>query len=333
MRISIPKNGRALYEPAIFLFLILFLSACLAPKEERPVYSREIAHVGDMKIKEDLLRFRFKLELDKLPPDYVEKYRDKPLNEDNQLKPVLERVLQKMIEDNMILSYGKKHNVMISEEELQERFVKRKNQIPQKELESLLRQLEMPYSRWKDLIQDQIRVQYILEKMLENKINISLSEVRHEYQRNRHQYKVDEQVRIRHIVTDSKEKAEELLERLRNGENFAKLAVSHSLSPDRAQGGEMDYYAKGDLPDVFDHAFALEKGQISDIYVSKYGYHIFKLLDKKPSRTKTLEEVAGQIHQELYQKKLEKNYQDWIEKVRKEIPVKIFKENLREFIL
>lgn len=315
------------------LLIGLYAASCRAPQGEIPEYSRDIATVGNYRVKEDLLRFRFRLALNNFPKKYVEQHRKEPLDANNPLKPVLDDVFNKILEDDAILAYGDKHKIVIPEEELKKRFETKQNAMSRKELESVLAGGDVPYARWKKLAEDQIRVQYVLEKSLGDKLKVSAAEVQNYYSRNRNEFKVAETVRVRHIVTDTKEKAEALFKRIQAGENFAQLAVNHSISPDRARGGDLGYYGKATMPVAFDEAFKLKKGQVSPIIKSEYGFHIFKLIDRKPPGIKTLNEVAPSIGEKIFEQKLKSHYGPWIGKVKKEIPASLDEEALKNFVL
>lgn len=317
----------------MLIVTVVGLVACFEKQGIKPEYSRVIARVGNDEIKEDLLRFRFKLELDKFPKQYVEQYRQKPLDEENRLKPVLDNVLNQMIESRCIIGYGEKKNIVISNDELQKRFVERQSQMDPKDLENILREEQVPYHRWKELVEGELRVQYVLEKAIGDSLKVSVAEISDYYHKNKSDFKHADEVRVRHIVTDTRAKAEEILKRIQSGENFAELAVKHSISPDRAQGGALGYYERGVYPTVFDKAFDMNHGEVSAIVESEYGFHIFKLLDKRPAGFKSLEEVAAVIQKKLFEEKLKSHYKMFINKARQEVSVKIIEENLKSFIL
>jgi len=90
------------------------------------------------------------------------------------------------------------------------------------------------------------------------------------------------EVRASHILVDSKGKANELVQKIRGGGDFAMLAKKHSSCPSGAKGGDLGYFTRGKMVKQFDDAaFALEKGQVSDPVETQFGFHIIKVTDKR----------------------------------------------------
>ncbi len=315
-----------------FYFLI-FLTAChSAVREMPPPYSREVATVDDLSVTEEDLRFRFRLEREKFPKEAL---LPNPSDPDGLTeKKLLRQIMDRMIDDLMIVAWGQRNDIIIPDDQLHKEFEERKIIYSKNALEAMLEEKHVPYGRWKSLMETQIRVNYVMEKALRKSVQVSAGEISSYYNHHRGEFTVPEQVHARHIVTDSKKKADEIYARLLKGENFALLAVEHSIAPERAKGGDLGYFSKGSFPKVFDDTcFKLEPGKISQIVKSEYGYHIFRVLDKKPARISELSEVAGKIQQELFEKKLKDAYQPWLETVRKAVNVQIDESLLGNFTL
>ncbi len=102
------------------------------------------------------------------------------------------------------------------------------------------------------------------------------------------------------------QKASELLKSVQLGEDFASLAKQYSEDPGSApQGGDLGYFARGAMVKEFEEAaFGLEKGKISPLVKTSYGYHIIKVVDHK-TETAAFEQVSGSIKEGLQKQGLE----------------------------
>lgn len=87
-------------------------------------------------------------------------------------------------------------------------------------------------------------------------------------------------IRCAHILVEKHSKALEVLDKLAKGESFAKLAEQYSIDGSRKRGGDLGFFGKGMMVKEFENAaFALEKGQVSGIVKTQFGYHIIKRLE------------------------------------------------------
>ena len=87
-------------------------------------------------------------------------------------------------------------------------------------------------------------------------------------------------IRCEHILVAKFSEAQEILDKIKKGESFSKLAVVRSLDVSRKRGGDLGYFGRGKMVKDFEKtAFTLEKGQISNIVKTQFGYHIIKRLE------------------------------------------------------
>ena len=163
-------------------------------------------------------------------------------------------------------------------------------------------------------VPEKIKLGYLMidTKTFEGKVKVTDQEIKDHYELNRTGFFEPKQVRARHILfklsqeaNEEKEKrvremAKLVLEKAREGKDFAALAKEYSEGPSKAKGGDVGFFSEGKMAKPFeDAAFELKKGEISDLVLTRFGYHIIKVEDIKGGRTKSLEEVRDQIKETL----------------------------------
>jgi peptidyl-prolyl cis-trans isomerase C len=114
----------------------------------------------------------------------------------------------------------------------------------------------------------------------------------------------EEEVHARHILVEDEAKAKDVAERLKKGEDFAKVAAELSKDPGSGkEGGDLGWFTKERMvPEFAEAAFKLQKGQVSDPVKSQFGWHVIKLEDKRTKPLPKFEEVKPQIEQYLERK-------------------------------
>jgi peptidyl-prolyl cis-trans isomerase D len=180
-------------------------------------------------------------------------------------------------------------------------------------------------------IPEKRRIRYLLVDVdaIRTKTVVPPADIERAYNGNIEQYSTPEQIRASHILlkTEGKDeaavkvRAEELLKQARAGADFADLAKKNSEDEGSAKnGGDLDYFRRGRMVPEFEQvAFSLEPGQISDPVKTSFGYHIIKLVDKKPGSTRPLAEVRQQISDQLTTERAQAQAADTAQRLASEI--------------
>ena len=88
------------------------------------------------------------------------------------------------------------------------------------------------------------------------------------------------QIRCAHILVEKESLAKEILEKIKNGESFSKMAEQYSIDGSKRRGGDLGFFGKGMMVADFEKAaFALQKGEVSGVIKTQFGYHIIKRLE------------------------------------------------------
>lgn len=124
--------------------------------------------------------------------------------------------------------------------------------------------------------------------------------------------KPEEEVRARHILVESKDKARELFEKIAHGSDFAQLAKEHSKDPgSKDQGGELGFFARGQMVPQFEEAaFNLKKGEVSEPVESQFGWHIIRVDDRRQRAAPAFEAVKDRVVAHMIHQKAQQIAQD-----------------------
>src|SRR6202030_1949265 len=154
---------------------------------------------------------------------------------------------------------------------------------------------------------------------IQRNIQVSDDQLKVQYQNNIQQYQVPNRVHPEHIlfmtvgktdaeVDEIKKNAEDVLKQAKKGAKFEDLAKKYSEDPgSKDKGGDLGWITQGQtVPEFEKTAFGLDKGKMSDLVKTQYGFHIIKVLDKKTAHTKPFEEVKDSIKVPLLLAKADK---------------------------
>jgi peptidyl-prolyl cis-trans isomerase C len=138
-------------------------------------------------------------------------------------------------------------------------------------------------------------------------------------------YKRPEMVQASHILVDTEEKANEILEDITDGLSFEDAAKQYSSCPSKQEGGALGQFGKGQMVKEFEDAvFAMHVGQISPPVKTQFGYHLIKLTEHMPERNSDFEEVYQEVKDSCFAIKQENVYKNRKEELSKKYDVVIF---------
>lgn len=163
---------------------------------------------------------------------------------------------------------------------------------------------------------EQASIEYIVLDIdaVRKTIKLNEQDLRSYYEQNAARLSGPEERRASHILISAtkdapaadrqkaRERAQELLAQVRKApDSFAQLARKHSQDPGSApNGGDLDFFPRGAMVKPFeDAAFALKKGEISEVVESDFGFHIIRVTDIKASKQKSFAELRASLEEDL----------------------------------
>lgn len=164
--------------------------------------------------------------------------------------------------------------------------------------------------------------QYAVKRIFDD-IVVTEEEAFNHFKENRNEYKAPEKIRAKHILVEESQQAEQIYLDLKKGLFFEEAAKKYSKCPSAANGGDLNYFTKGQMVPEFDTAvFGMAVNEISRPVKTQFGYHIIKLVDKKKAGLSDFEDVKGQIMEQLVGAKQNQTYMDETKRLKGQYPVK-----------
>jgi peptidyl-prolyl cis-trans isomerase SurA len=274
------------------IICVLFIPVPALQAQDSRVLDRIVAVIGDEIITESELQLQL-----------LQATRSNPGMEDPSLRM---RVLEAMMNDKLVLAQAELDSIVVAPEEITRRLddqVARLTRYYGSE-ERLEQTVGMSISQMKREYRDDIRKRIMIEMIQQRElgeIDITHREVTEFFRSYGDSLPpVPEQVELRQIVmfprvteafrTAAREKAQAILDSIRDGADFAEMALRHSDDPGSARnGGSLGLARRGVFVKQFEEAaFALEPDEVSDLVETQFGFHIIKLIEKKGEAVRPL---------------------------------------------
>jgi peptidyl-prolyl cis-trans isomerase SurA len=219
------------------------------------------------------------------------------------------QLLERMIVDRVQVQMAKEQGMRVDDMSL-DRALLRMAEQNKMTIQQMRNQIEREggvFAQFREEIRNDIMMQRIREREVDSKIQVSELEVDN-YLVSQDQSKNEKQeVNLAHIMVRIPENAspeiiaqrnarmQEVIKKLRIGEDFAKLAATYSDSAEALKGGEVGWREKETLPPIFSDSIAkVDVNGVSDVVRSPNGFHIFKLLGKRAMKVDAANDVVTQ---------------------------------------
>jgi parvulin-like peptidyl-prolyl isomerase len=247
-----------------------------------------------------------------------------------QLPPALERdlprlrrgVLERLVDRELMLAEAGRRGLRPTAEEIERTLAKAREGMPPKEFEATLTEAGIDRNGWRRAAERDLAIEK-LQAAITSPVGVSEQELDAWIARHRDRREQPEEVRAAQLLVRTEADAVEARRRILGGTAFADVARAVSLSPDATRGGDLGYFARGQMPPEFDDAvFTLTRGQVSDIVESPYGFHLFLVIDRRPGRVRSDAELRADVRAAILASKREEAFRVWLARARAQARIK-----------
>jgi parvulin-like peptidyl-prolyl isomerase len=182
-------------------------------------------------------------------------------------------------------------------------------------------------------LKDQLVIMRVMEREVRGNVMVLQPELQQYYETHQSRFSLPEEYRISQILLKQRgsEDAAKFRSRLasvraalKNGGDFAELALQHSEGAESVRGGSLGFVRQGELEPALERVLStLQPGQTSDPIETPQGLHLIRLDEKKPSQFRPFAEVKNDVQSVVYQQKVEDQYQRWIGDIKKKAYIEV----------
>jgi peptidyl-prolyl cis-trans isomerase SurA len=273
---------------------------------------------ADMQLKDEIAHDCQNCLPDKLAAEYKDQQKD---------------LLRGLIDQSLMVQRAKDMGISV-ESDLVKRLDDVRKQNNMNSIEDLEKAVEgsgLPWEDYKTQIRNGMLTQEVIRREVGSHINIPSEEVKAYYTAHSDEFTRPEEVQLTEIFlsTDGKspeemesvqKKAEDLLARVRKGDDFNEIAKRYSEgSTAKDQGGDLGVFKRGVLsPQLNDVVFKMEKGQITDVIQTKTGFEILKVEAHFVAGLQPLDKVENEVMNKLYMEKMQPSMRTYLGELREE---------------
>jgi peptidyl-prolyl cis-trans isomerase SurA len=240
--------------------------------------------------------------------------------------------LRDLIDQSLLAQRGKDMSLNVEGEVVKQLdTVRIQNKLDSMEkLESAVTKEGLNWDDFKNNIRNKLLTQEVIRREVGAHINIGREDAMKYYEEHKKEFVKPEQVALRAIeistegkneadLADLKKKAEDLLRRIKEGEDFAGIAKRFSDGSTAQQGGYLGTYKRGELSkQLEDQVFAMKKNQLTDVIETKQGFLILQVLERYEAGEQPFEKVENEIMDHLYSERMEPALREYLKTLREQ---------------
>lgn len=243
------------------------------------------------------------------------------------IKEVMDSLVEVIVERLLVQEFARENGMEVSVRDLEEAIDQIKKDHEGTDFEEVLVLGYIDFDEWKEGLRQQLLRQKVVEEISRGATSVTFEEIKNYYETHMNEFERPARIKFRQIVTKTHKEAQDLLARLKAGEDMVDLANQYSIVPYIGNEKQASWIAPGDLDEPLDKAvFSLAVGVLSPVIETSYGYHILEIIDKQSEGVVPLPDANNEIEAKLLLEKRQSFCLKWLEGLRDRYVVSINRE-------
>jgi parvulin-like peptidyl-prolyl isomerase len=263
-----------------------------------------------------------------------------PLDKEIRLRQARKEVLEQLIEEKLLQKVASRYGIKIENADIDKAMerVRREGFKSDDQMKKDLAAHGFSLEGYRHFLTAQIRRARIIEAFIKPDVSMPENKLREYYESHAGNY-ISPEVRVSQILIHvppeatakdwetAKKKMERVLQGLKSGTTFEKMAALYSDDTASARsGGDLGFFTKGEMIPILEEVvFNMEVGAMSGVIQSSQGLHLLKVTERKPGSIPSFEEAKGRVMADYYQEEVIKLYAKWLQdlKARSNVEMKL----------
>jgi peptidyl-prolyl cis-trans isomerase C len=235
------------------------------------------------------------------------------------------RVVDDLVDRALLLQQARSRSVVVGQDQVERAFLRIRAEYPGTHFDDLLAQERLSQGELKARLKDQLTIEKLFHEEVFPRVQVDDAEVERWYADHAASFQEPEKVRVLQVVVASRDEAAQVRERLRREPgSFAEVARRSSIAPEGKNGGDLGWIGRGaGFPEVFDACFTMPLNVLSEVTPSPYGFHLFKVVERKAAARRTLDQARVEIAERLRRDKRSRAQEEYLATLRARATIQI----------
>jgi len=228
------------------------------------------------------------------------------------------RVLDDLVDRALLLQQARARSIAVGQDQVERAFLRVRGEYPGTHFDDLLARERLSQAELKARLKDQLTVERLFHDEVFPRIAVPPADIERWYAEHLGEFAEPERVRVLQVVVSSRDEAAALRDKLRRDPaRFAEVARASSIAPEGKNGGELGWIGRGaGFPEVFDVCFSLPLNSVSDVVPSPYGFHVFRVVERKAASRRTLDQARGEVAERLLRERRARAQEEYLAALR-----------------
>jgi len=249
------------------------------------------------------------------------------------------QVLDEMVNEELIVQAANESKIDVAAKEVQSALeeIKKQNTLDDNQLAEALRMQGYTMAGYRSDVRRQILRMRAINMLVRPRVTVTDDDVRARYDSMNRRSAAVKRIKLRHILVglperateaqlaEAKRRAADIIEKIRSGADFARLAASESADEStRYTGGELGWIERGSIDTEWEViVFAMSKSEVRGPITGPRGLHVFQVTELERNQQKPFAEVKEQLRNEIYRKEMDRQTRLWLDELREKAHIQV----------